>query len=109
MVHTGAVSDEDFKVELESDANDVLTVRLDGELDMAHSDWVEDTLGAAGTHHRRVAVQLDALSFIDSAGIGALQALKARSDKLGLDVTFEDPSDSVQRALKAADLTELID
>ena len=79
------------------------------ELDMANSDWVEDTLGAAGEHHRRITVQLDALSFIDSAGIGVLQTLEARGRPLGIDVTFENPSESVQRALEAADTTQLID
>ncbi len=48
MGHTGSVSEDDFTVELESDPDEVLTVRLDGELDMAHAAWVDDTLGAAG-------------------------------------------------------------
>jgi len=108
-VHNGEMGDEDFTVELESDAESVLTVRLDGELDMANSDWVDDTLGAAGEHHRRIIVQLDALTFIDSAGIGVLQALRARGRPLGIDVTFENPSEPVQRAIEAADTTELIE
>src|SRR4051794_35273584 len=71
--HTVAVSDDAFKVELESDPDDVLAVRLDGELDMAHADWVDETLAAASAHHRRIAVQLDAITFLDSAGIRVLQ------------------------------------
>jgi anti-sigma B factor antagonist len=102
------VSDDDFKVELESDPDDVLTVRLDGELDMAHASWVDDTLGAAGAHHRHIGVQLDALSFIDSAGIRVLQSLEARGRELGIGVSFEEPSEPVQRALKAAGLTDLV-
>jgi anti-anti-sigma factor len=87
----------------------VLTVRLDGELDMAQTAWVDDTLAAAGQHHRRIIVQLDGLSFLDSAGIGVLQSLRSRGDELGISVAFEAPSEPVQRALKAADLTELVD
>jgi anti-anti-sigma factor len=103
------VSDDDFKVELESEPDDVLTVRLDGELDMAHADWVDDTLTAASAHHSCVAVQLDDLSFIDSAGIQVLQSLKAKGDELGISVAFVAPSGAVQRALRAAGLTDLID
>ncbi len=103
------VSQDDFKVELESHPDDVLTVRLDGELDMAHAEWVEDTLGAAGAHHRQIAVQLDELSFLDSAGIRVLQSLKAQGEKLGITVSFQEPSGVVQRALAAAGLTDLAD
>jgi anti-anti-sigma factor len=99
--------DDDFKVELESHSDDVLTVRLDGELDMAHAEWVEDTLGAAGAHHRQIAVQLDELSFLDSAGIRVLQSLKAQGEELGITVSFQEPSDVVRRALAAAGLTDL--
>jgi stage II sporulation protein AA (anti-sigma F factor antagonist) len=102
-------NDDDFSVELGSDPDDVLTVRLDGELDMAHADWVEDTLAAAGAHHRRIAVQLGALTFIDSTGIRVLLSLKARCHELRIDLTFDDPSEAVERALKAAGLTNLVD
>jgi anti-anti-sigma factor len=102
------VSEDEFKVELASEPDDVLQVRLDGELDMAHADWVDDTLGAAGAHHRHIAVVLDGLSFIDSSGIQVLQALVGRGRELGIGVSFEDPSDAVQRALKAAGVTDLL-
>jgi len=103
------VSHDDFKVELESAPDDVLAVRLDGELDMAHADWVDDTLAAAGAHHRRIAVELDAVSFLDSSGIGVLQSLTARSRELDIDVSFVKPSAAVERALNAAGLTDLVD
>jgi anti-anti-sigma factor len=103
------VSDDDFKVELESDQDDVLTVRLDGELDIAHAAWVDDTLAAAAGNHRRVAVELDALSFLDSTGIRVLQSLKARGRELGISVTLQKPSDAVERALDAAAVTDLLD
>lgn len=108
-LHTGFVSDDDFKVELESEPRDVLTVRLDGELDIAHADWIDDTLAAAGAHHRHIVVELDALSFIDSTGIGVLKSLQERSRELGFEVSFEKPSDAVRRALNASGVTELVD
>ena len=51
-----------FSVEMQSDANDVLTVVLDGELDMADADWVEESLAAAAPHHRRMVIELDKLT-----------------------------------------------
>jgi anti-sigma B factor antagonist len=107
--HTGRVSDDDFKVELESDRDDVLTVRLDGELDMANADWVDDTLAAAGAHHRRIAVELDAVSFLDSTGIRVLQSLRTRSRELNIEVSFVKPSAAVERVLDAAGLIDLVD
>src|SRR3954453_12219806 len=101
--------DEDFKVELGSTPEEVLTVRLEGELDLAHADWVEDTISAAAEHHRKLVVQLEALSFIDSTGIRALQALKTSGHDLGITVEFEQPSPAVQRALKAAEVTDRIE
>lgn len=102
-----AVSQDDFKVELESHPDDVLTVRLDGELDMAHAEWVEDTLAAAGGHHQQIAVQLDELTFLDSAGIRVLLSLKDQGQKVGIAVFFEKPSDVVRHALAAAGINDL--
>ena len=107
--HTEVVSDDDFTVELESDQDDVLTVRLDGELDIAHAAWVDDTLAAAGAHHRCVAVELDALSFLDSSGIRVLLSLKSRGRELGINVSFGKPSAAVERTLAAAGLSDLVD
>ncbi|MET0143302.1 MAG: STAS domain-containing protein [Ilumatobacteraceae bacterium] len=100
---------DDFTVELESNPDDTLTVRLDGDLDMANAEWVDDTLGAAGAHHRRISVQLDQVSFIDSTGIGVLESLETRGRELGIAVSFDKPSDAVRRTLDAAGLRELID
>ena len=105
----GVSDDDDFTVELGSNPDDVLTVRLDGELDLAHADWVEDTLRAAAEHHRHVVVQLDAVTFIDSTGIRALQTLQNRGRELGLTVNFEQPSPAVRRALKAAGVSGALD
>jgi anti-anti-sigma factor len=103
------VSDDDFKVELQSDRDDVLTVRLDGALDIANADWVDDTLAAAGVHHRRIAVELDAVSFLDSTGIRVLQSLRTRSRELNIEVSFVKPSAAVERVLDAAGLNDLVD
>ena len=50
-----------------------------------------------------------ALSFIDSTGIRVLLSLGARCHELGIDVTFEKPSEAVERALRVAGLADLTD
>ncbi len=98
-----------FSVEMESDKNDVLTVVLDGELDMAEADWVEESLAAAAPHHRRMVVELDKLTFIDSSGIRALVKLRQKADTNGLRIQFRKPSSAVLRFLTAAGLTDILE
>gem|GEM_PF-6492573 len=102
------MTDDEFKVEMQSDGDDVLTVRLSGELDLAEADWVEETVAAAAPHHRRMVVQLDGVGFIDSTGIRTLLTLKARADVLGIRLDFENPSDTVRRTLHHAGLLGII-
>lgn len=101
--------DDSFSVEMESDPDDVLTVTLDGELDMAEADWVEATLAAAAPHHRRMDVDLHGVSFIDSTGIRTLVTLKQRATVMGLELGFTNPSAEVTRALRAAELVHIVE
>jgi anti-anti-sigma factor len=102
-------SDDGFKIELESTPDDVLTVGLEGDLDLAEADWVEDTLAAATPHHRRVDVVLDKVTFLDSGGLRAIVTLVQRAGILHLDLRLCRPSPAVKRTLGAAGLLELIE
>ena len=94
---------------MESDSDEVLTVALDGELDMSEVDWVEATLAAAAPHHRRMEVDLQELSFIDSTGLRTLMSLKQRADVIGLEFRFTNPSTEARRALRAAGLDDIVE
>jgi anti-anti-sigma factor len=98
-----------FNVEMQSDANDVLTVVLDGELDMADAGWVEESLAAAAPHHRRMVIELHKLTFIDSTGIRTLLVLRQRADAAGIRIQFRKPSAEVMRTLTSAGLTDILD
>lgn len=104
---TGMDEPDTFNVEMQSDANDVLTVVLDGELDMSDADWVEESLAAAAPHHRRMVIELDKLTFIDSTGIRALLALRQRARVADITVQFRNPTEAVSRTLTSAGLTEI--
>jgi anti-sigma B factor antagonist len=101
--------DETFTVELQSDANDVLIVTLQGELDMADADWVEETLAAAAPHHRSVVIELDKLSFIDSTGLRALITIRQRAELSGIELRLSKASTAVLHTLSAAGLTQILD
>ena len=105
----GSMDEPDtFNVEMQSDANDVLRVVLDGELDMADADWVEESLAAAAPHHRCMVIELDKLTFIDSTGIRALLALRQRANVADIAVQFRNPTKAVSRTLTSAGLTEIL-
>ena len=101
--------DEEFTVAMHSNDADVLVVSLEGELDMSEVSWVEDTLAAAAPHHRRMDLCLDKLTFIDSTGIRTLLALRQRAQVLNIDLRLREPSSAVERALKAAGLSKILD
>jgi anti-sigma B factor antagonist len=100
--------DDEFKVEMHSDADDVLTVRLSGELDLHEADWVEEAVAAAAPHHSKMVVDLHGLDFIDSTGMRALLTLKDRARILGITLDFANPAPSVRRTLGYAGLLGIL-
>lgn len=100
---------DSFHIELDSAADETVTVRLAGELDMADAAWVEATLAVAAEHHRFMEVDLSDIEFIDSTGIRSLIALKQQASILDIDARFTNPSPAVRRALNAADIGASLD
>jgi anti-sigma B factor antagonist len=78
-----------------------LEVALVGELDMAATfkleAEVERLLARDGL--RRLVLDLADLSFVDSAGLGALLAIRDRAQGLGIEMILMNPSDPVRRIL----------
>jgi len=81
-------------------------VRLIGELDAATADDV-DAVAIAGTAGGVVRLELTGLSFVDSAGLRSLLALRQRATEAGLRLIAPDPSPIVVRLLEVTGLTEL--
>lgn len=78
-----------------------LEVALGGELDMAATfrleSELERLLGRGAV--RRLVLDLAELTFLDSAGLGALLAIRDRAQDLGIELQLRDPSDPVRRVL----------
>jgi anti-anti-sigma factor len=78
-----------------------LAVALLGELDMAATFKLEAELERLFARHefRRLVFDLADLKFVDSAGLGALLAIRDRTQDLGIEFILANPSDPVQRIL----------
>jgi anti-anti-sigma factor len=83
-----------------------LEVMVSGELEMAAAfkleRELEELLAARDT--RKVVLDLAEVTFIDSAGLGTLLAIRERATQLGIDVAIVRVSDRVQRTLEVAGL-----
>ena len=80
----------------------VVRLALTGELDMAAAFRIEpeaDRLLARPGADRLV-VDLAAVTFVDSAGLGALLAIRERSQELGIEFALVSPSAPVRRMLE---------
>jgi len=86
-----------------------LNVVAAGELDMAAAfdfeSTVEALLGAEGV--RTVVLDLGRVDFVDSAGLGALLAVRARAHELGIGFKIPRVSGPVQRILDLTGITDI--
>ena len=87
----------------------LVEVTVAGNLDMAAAFQIEtqlDDLLAAG-HVQAARLDLAQVGFIDSAGLGALLAIRERADQLSIDLTITRVSDHVRRILDLTGLTDI--
>ncbi|TDQ41600.1 anti-sigma F factor antagonist [Aureibacillus halotolerans] len=90
--------------------NDVLCVRLVGELDHHEADTLRETLVAkfaeSGTKH--LILNLEALSFMDSSGLGVILGRYKQVQKLGGQVYVCAISKPVQRLFEMSGMFKII-
>jgi anti-anti-sigma factor len=80
--------------------------RLSGELDMASAPALSDALGPIVDECRRLTLDLEDLTFIDSSGIRAFVELSSRLDGSG-PLVLTNVSDGVHRLLEIVGLDTL--
>jgi anti-sigma B factor antagonist len=87
-----------------------LEVAVAGDLDMAAAFKLESAVepALAAGDVAAVVVDLADVQFVDSAGLGALLAIRERAQDLGIDVTFARTSDPVRRILSLTGLTDVL-
>jgi anti-anti-sigma factor len=81
---------------------DRLEVRLSGELDMTATFKLEGELDRLLAEHRVRELVLDmaAVRFVDSSGLGCLLSTYERARDAGIEMRIADPSDPVRRLLE---------
>ena len=79
----------------------LLEVQLAGELDMTAAFKIEPEAERllAGHGVRRFLVDLSTVTFVDSAGLGTLLAMRQRSQDLGIEFALANASAPVRRML----------
>jgi anti-anti-sigma factor len=79
-----------------------LEVALAGELDMTAALKLESAFEdlLAGDDIRRMVFDLADLAFIDSAGLGALLAIRDQTQGLGIEMVLTNPSAPARRILE---------
>jgi anti-anti-sigma factor len=87
-----------------------LDVALVGDLDMTAAlkleSGFEDLLAADDI--RRLVFDLADLAFIDSAGLGALLAIRDRTHDLGIEMVLTNPSDPARRILELSGMAPVL-
>ena len=86
-----------------------LDVAVSGDLDMAAAFTLETELEGALAAPNTKAVMLDLadVTFIDSAGLGTLLAIRERAQERGIELAISRVSDRVQRVLDVTGLGDI--
>ncbi|SMF69690.1 stage II sporulation protein AA (anti-sigma F factor antagonist) [Azospirillum oryzae] len=99
----------DFKTTNTGDATDV---RLTGRLEFTDHDKIPDIVELldqmAGNGRRRLVIDMSALEFIDSAGLGMLLILQEEAESREIKMIVSGPAGDVRRSIELARLSEII-
>ncbi|PZS26910.1 MAG: anti-sigma factor antagonist [Pseudonocardiales bacterium] len=81
-------------------------VTIEGEIDLCCADDVATlaTLSLDDPHLRSLTLDLAAVTFMDSTGIGALVRIRNTALEVGKQLTLRDPSEPVTKVLKITGL-----
>jgi anti-sigma B factor antagonist len=80
-------------------------IQVEGELDLAVAEQLEEGLARAGAECRYVLISLESCEFIDSTGIAAIVHAHNRLAERGVRVAVYAPSNQVLRLLSLTGLT----
>jgi len=88
-----------------------VTLRPAGELDMTAAFRIEPEVDRllAVPDVRRLVVDLAAVTFVDSAGLGTLLAVRERSADLGIELALVNPSAPVRRMLELSGTSAMLE
>lgn len=83
-----------------SDDSDHLRVTLEGEIDAETRGLLDEAVACFEPgRHRRIELDLSAVTFVDSSGIGSLVEARRVADAAGAQILLVEPSHPVVRVL----------
>ena len=88
---------------------DSVTLALAGELDLSSVGTLRACLEQLDTTFGEVAVDLTALSFLDSTGLAVLVTTKQAVDARGGRFVLRNPADNVRRVLEVSGVDQVVD
>ena len=91
---------EEFSVTESRDADGVLRLRLDGELDAATTITLAESLADASRQGKATVLDLRELDFIDSSGLRLLLSAQADAARDGWHLWIANPQPAVVRLLE---------
>ena len=97
-------------IEVEARGDDLVVVVLHGDVDLSESGELRAVLNDActGSHHT-VAVDLSAVHFIGSSGMGVLAEVHQRLADEGRHLLVLDPPEVIKKAFAIAGLDQILD
>ena len=99
----------DFDVTAES-ADGVATVSVRGEVDVYTAPQLRERLySVVGDGATRVVLDLSAMTFIDSTGLGVVVGALKRLRESGGDLVLRSPSRSTRKVLEITGLTRIVE
>ncbi len=81
---------------------------IDGELDLSTSPELRDALMALGTDHERIAIELRAVTFMDSTALGVIVAAMKRARERGGELALVGPNGSPRKVLSITALDQIV-
>ena len=84
----------------------VLTV--DGELDLSTGPEVRDALNALANGHERIAIDLRAVTFMDSTALGVIVTAMKRARERGGELALVGPTGSPRKVLSITALDQIV-
>jgi anti-anti-sigma factor len=84
-------------------------VLLAGDLDLPGGDALEALVAPMLEQEAKVEIQMRAVEFVDSSGLGALLALSQLAEDAGGGIVLREPSEAVIAALDLTKTAELFD
>lgn len=94
-----------FNVTTEDPQPGCRDIKVEGELDLAVADTLDEVLAAAAAECSRVIVGLERCDFIDSSGIAVILRAHNRMQEQGNRLAVYAPTDQVLRVLSMTGLT----